>query len=148
MSCLTLCDPMDCSPPGSSVHGISQARILEWVAIFFFQGIFPTQGSNSCLLHWQADSLPLNHQGSPRKLDTHMKICKHDKLAVISLHFPYPRIWGLTLWPPQVDANREDTGFALLTEETTEKSMVTKPLKFTTCFHWRLRGMFCKFCHS
>ena len=32
-SCLTLCDPMDCSPPGSSVHGILQARILEWVAI-------------------------------------------------------------------------------------------------------------------
>ena len=31
--CLTLCDPVDCSPPGSSVHGISQARILEWVAI-------------------------------------------------------------------------------------------------------------------
>ena len=31
--CLTFCDPMDCSPPGSSVHGISQARILEWVAI-------------------------------------------------------------------------------------------------------------------
>ena len=34
-SCLTLCDPMDCNPPGSSVHGISQVRILEWVAIFF-----------------------------------------------------------------------------------------------------------------
>ena len=32
-SCSTLCDPMDCSPPGSSVHGISQGRILEWVAI-------------------------------------------------------------------------------------------------------------------
>ena len=32
-SCLTLCDPMDCSPPGSSVHGILQAGILEWVAI-------------------------------------------------------------------------------------------------------------------
>ena len=32
-SCLTLCDPMDCSPPGSSVHGILQARILGWVAI-------------------------------------------------------------------------------------------------------------------
>ena len=32
-SCLTLCDPMDCSPPGSSVHGILQARILEWIAI-------------------------------------------------------------------------------------------------------------------
>ena len=32
-SCLTLCDPMDCSPPGSSVHGIFQARVLEWGAI-------------------------------------------------------------------------------------------------------------------
>src|SRR5574337_719605 len=34
-SCLTLCDPMDCSPPGFSVHGILQARTLEWVAIAF-----------------------------------------------------------------------------------------------------------------
>ena len=34
-SCLTLCDPLDCSPPGSSVHGILQATILEWVAIYF-----------------------------------------------------------------------------------------------------------------
>ena len=33
--CLTLCDPVDCSPQGSSVHGILQARILEWVAISF-----------------------------------------------------------------------------------------------------------------
>ena len=33
--CLTLCDPMDCSIPGSSVHGIFQARILEWVAVSF-----------------------------------------------------------------------------------------------------------------
>ena len=37
-SCPTLCDPMDCSPPGSSVHGIFQARILEWVAISFSRG--------------------------------------------------------------------------------------------------------------
>ena len=37
-SFLTLCDPMDCSPPGSSVHGILQARILEWVAISFSRG--------------------------------------------------------------------------------------------------------------
>ena len=34
-SCLTLRDPMDCSPPGSSVHGIFQARVLQWVAISF-----------------------------------------------------------------------------------------------------------------
>ena len=38
-SCSTLCNPMDCSPPGSSVHGISQARILEWVAISFSRGL-------------------------------------------------------------------------------------------------------------
>ena len=37
-SCLTLCNPVDCSPPGSSVHGILQARILEWVAISFSRG--------------------------------------------------------------------------------------------------------------
>ena len=55
--CLTLCDPMDCGPPGSSVQGSLQARILEWAAIFFSQGIFPTQGSNPCLPHWQADPL-------------------------------------------------------------------------------------------
>ena len=36
--CLTLCDPMDCSPPGSSVHGILQARILGWVATPFSRG--------------------------------------------------------------------------------------------------------------
>ena len=37
-SCLTLCDPMDCSPPGSSIHGILQARIPEWIAISFSRG--------------------------------------------------------------------------------------------------------------
>ena len=47
----TLCNTMDCSPPGSSVCGIFQARILEWVAIFSSR-VFPTQGLNSCLLHW------------------------------------------------------------------------------------------------
>ena len=36
--CLTLCNPIDCSLPGSSIHGILQARILEWVAIPFSKG--------------------------------------------------------------------------------------------------------------
>ena len=45
-SCLTLCDPMDCSLPGSSVRGILQARILEWVAVPSSRGILPTKGSN------------------------------------------------------------------------------------------------------
>ena len=46
--------PMDCGPPGSSVHGISQASILEWVAISSSRGLFPTQGLNLRLLRWQA----------------------------------------------------------------------------------------------
>ena len=37
-SCPTLCEPMDCSPPGSSIHGIFQARVLEWVAVSFSRG--------------------------------------------------------------------------------------------------------------
>ena len=45
--CLTLCDPRDHSPPASSIHGIFQARKLEWVAMP--SSIFPTQGSNLCL---------------------------------------------------------------------------------------------------
>ena len=62
---LTLCHPVDCSPPGSSVHGILQARILEWVATSFSRGIFLIQGSNLRLLPWQVNSLPLSYQGSP-----------------------------------------------------------------------------------
>ena len=68
-SCLTLCNPMDCTLPYSSVHGILQARILEWVAMLSSRGIFLTQGSNSSLLrllHWQVGSLPLGPPGKPK----------------------------------------------------------------------------------
>ena len=51
--CLTLCDPVDCSLPGSSFHGILQARILEWVTISFSRGSFQPRS-----LALQADSLP------------------------------------------------------------------------------------------
>ena len=53
---------MDCGPPGSSVHGISQARILEWVAIFF------SRASKQHLLRWQSSSLPLSHTWEAQKL--------------------------------------------------------------------------------
>ena len=42
-SCLTLCNPMDCSLPGSSVHGIFQAIVLEWIAISFSRGSSETR---------------------------------------------------------------------------------------------------------
>ena len=63
-SCPTLCNPMGCSLPGSSVHGILQVRVLEWVSVSFKKG---SSWSNPHLLHWQVDSLPLSHQGSPRR---------------------------------------------------------------------------------
>ena len=59
-SCPTLCSLMDCNPPGSSVHGILQARTLEWVAMPSSRGLFQTQRSNLCLLcvlHWHVGSL-------------------------------------------------------------------------------------------
>ena len=60
--CLTLCNPMDHSPPGSSVHGILLARTLE---CSFLQGIFPTQGSNSGLPDCRHILYHLSNQGSP-----------------------------------------------------------------------------------
>ena len=55
--CLTLCDPVDCSPSGSSVHGSLQAR-KQVGCHALLQGIFPTEGLNPGLLLLQADSLP------------------------------------------------------------------------------------------
>ena len=63
-SCPTLCDPIDCSPPGSSVHGDSPGRNTGVGCHSLLQRIFATQGSNPSLLHWRADSLPLCHPGS------------------------------------------------------------------------------------
>ena len=66
LSCAQLfCDPMDFSSPGSSAHCISQARILDWVAISFSRGIFSAQGSNPCLLLGRWILYPLCHLGSP-----------------------------------------------------------------------------------
>ena len=59
------CDPMDCSPSGSSIHGILQARILEWVCHFLLQGIFLTQESNPGLLHCRQMIYQLSYEGSP-----------------------------------------------------------------------------------
>ena len=49
-SCPTLCDPVDCSPPGSSVHGMLQARILEWVAMPSSRGSSRPRGRTLSLM--------------------------------------------------------------------------------------------------
>ena len=61
-SCPTLGNPMDCSQPSSSVHGISQERILECVAISSSGVSPPPRDQTGSLLSWQADSLPLSYQ--------------------------------------------------------------------------------------
>ena len=62
--CPTLCNHMDCSPPGSSVHGNSPGKNTG-VGCHGLQGIFPTQGSNPGLLHCRLVLYHLSHQGSP-----------------------------------------------------------------------------------
>ena len=65
--CLTLCDPMDYSPPGSSVHEIFQVRTLEWVTIFFSnESSWPSDRTCISSLHCQAYSFPLCHLEMPR----------------------------------------------------------------------------------
>ena len=64
-SCPTLCNPMDCSLPGSSVHGDSAGKNIGEGCL---QGIFPTQGANTCLLHCRQILDHLSHKGSPRIL--------------------------------------------------------------------------------
>ena len=85
--CLTLCDPMDCNPPGSSVHGILQARILEWVAISF------SKGSS-----WPGDWTQVSHIAG--RLFTNWVIRKDLFHCMTMLYFVYlfviDRHWSVT----------------------------------------------------
>ena len=67
--CPTLCNPMDCSPPGSSVLGDSPSKHTGVDCHALLQGIFPTQGSNPNLPHCRQILYWLSHQGSPRTLE-------------------------------------------------------------------------------
>ena len=77
--CLTLCDPMDCSPLGSSAHRIFQERIMEWVVISFSRG--SSQPRSPTL---QADSLPAEPPGKPLKKKKD-KNCNSHFLRVLDL---------------------------------------------------------------
>ena len=89
--CLTLCDPMDCSPPGSCVHGILQARILEWLP-FPPPGDLPNPGIEPQCPALQADSLPSEPPGKQvlninmiifaKKIPTSMSIKILSKLGI------------------------------------------------------------------
>ena len=70
-SCPALCDPMDCSPPGSSVHGILQARVLEWVDIFY-PGFEPTSLGSPALAGRIFTTAPPS-RSPPEFAETHVR---------------------------------------------------------------------------
>ena len=78
--CPTLCEPMVCSPPDSSVHGILQARLLEWVAISFSRG--SSRPRDQTCLHCRQIPFHLSHQGSPKvSLVILMRwVCEHPRM--------------------------------------------------------------------
>ena len=93
-SCLTLWDPVDCSPPGSSVHGISQKRVLEWVAIPS-PGAHPDLGIEPGSSALQADSFPTEPPGKSLSLLLSAKLlspytCLGDILNIKQLCLSFP----------------------------------------------------------
>ena len=80
-SCLTHCSPMDCSPPGSSVHGDSLGKSTEVGCPSLLQWIFPTQGSNLGLPHCRGIVYQLSQQGSNI----------YPSIKIILNHFIYKR---------------------------------------------------------
>ena len=80
--------PMDCSPPGSSVQGIFQARVLEWGSHFLLQGIFPTQGLNPSLQRCRQTLYHLSHQGTLQRQNLfliHFQVFYNTYLAIVGL---------------------------------------------------------------
>ena len=91
-SCLTLCDPMDCSLPGTSVHGILQARILEWAAVPSSRGSSRPRDP-TCISYTQAGSSPLAAPGKP-------SVLIHVLLGLLSPHsvFHFGHRWCHSPW--------------------------------------------------
>ena len=87
-SCPTLCDPMDCSPPGSSVHGDSPGKSAGVGCHVLLQGIFPTQGSNPGLPHCGQILYYLSHQGSPYPTG-YSHLC-HTYIFVCDVYLSFP----------------------------------------------------------
>ena len=86
--CLTLCDPIDSSPPGSSVHGISQARILEWVAISS-PGDLPNPGIEPGSPALQAESVLTGPPGKTTKDNLNILIPNFQSWVDPHCSFPF-----------------------------------------------------------
>ena len=135
---------MDCSPPGSSVHGILQARILGRVAIFSSKGSSWPRDWHVCLLtflHWQAGSLPLNHLGSPyimhlyKYIFTYMYICIFVFIYTsLQIHIYAYTISLVAQTLKNLRAMQEIWVWPLAQEDSLEKEMGTHP----SSLGWRI----------
>ena len=132
--CMTLCDTMDCSLPGSSVHEILQARVPEWVAMPSSRGPSQSRDRTKSLVfsELQVDSLPLSHRGR-----------LYDIIMMDTCHYAcmlscFSGVWlFVTLWtaarqaPPSMDCPGKSTGVGchcLLRADITNQQQFSFPL--------------------
>ena len=119
-SCPTLCDPMDCSPPGSSVHGNSPDKNTGVGCHVLLQGIFPTQESKPGLLHCRRILYQLSYQGSPKSLSRVRLFVTPWMVtlqAPLSRGFSRQEYWSGLPFPPPLSRCAEDTARYLAARE-------------------------------
>ena len=97
-SCSTLCDPVDCSLPGSSIHGILQARILEWVAISFSRDL-PNSRIEPGSPALQADALPYEPPWDECNCVVVWVFFGIAFLGDWNKNWPFPVLWPLLSFP-------------------------------------------------
>ena len=98
------CDPMDCGLPGSSVCGVSQARILEWIAALSFKGSSQTRAWTSisyisCIS--RQSFLPLAPHGKPRQMQTSPRPTCYDHRCMMHSSLKVEKYWGFPHVPPR-----------------------------------------------
>ena len=138
-SCPTVCNPMNCSLPGSSVHGILQARILECSSSLLL-GIFPTQGLNPGFLHCRWILNHLSHQGSPTMTNLDSKQIKKQRhyfadkgLTSQSYGFSSSHVWMWELDHKENWVLKNWCFWTVVLEKTLESPLYCKEIQPVNC---------------
>ena len=92
-SCPTLCNPMDCSSPCSSLHGDSAGKNTGVDCHALLQGIFLTQESNRDLLHWKWILYQLSYQGSPTTITVNVLLFKKSMYQLLNCGIAFQRLY-------------------------------------------------------
>ena len=127
LTCVWLWKSMNYSPPGSSIHGIISVKNTGAGCHFLLQRIFLTQWSNLHLLHWQANSLPLSHLGSPWCESGHWQMTLIDCFVIFRNKFCFLKFPDHTLsreamcWSGKASRWNEDS-----------QCLASSPLVFST----------------